>query len=409
MKVNLTALAFAIVMAASAGNAALARDYFVSKKGTNADGLTWQSAWNEMNQIKWNQLLPGDRVVLDGGAFGGSMIYTSPMNIQATGSGLQFVIVSASNEPDRSGDVIINGQNKANSFGVVVQNSKNLVFQSQSRRGWLKIRNCSNGLYTRGSYQNYFQGLDIANCKVGAHLEGDSVTLNASDIHDNDRNVEIVNAYASTGTQSPSGLSSCWVYNKTNIPTNAPFSAGVVVSGNASIGGPSNALGNAWVTDSVIGPNVYRGVQNSVAGFQVRGSLFLNPIDSCLQLDNDTTVDRCTLFVTPKNILAQTHNTLNIRSGKNTIKNTIVYQGVVKSPLGISYGPANTQFGTLGNTTALSASMVDPQFVSPVGTYTADVSFAKLRNSSFKLKAGSPAAGTGAVVTSVDQVLARPF
>ena len=161
------------------------------------------------------------------------------------------------------------------------------------------------------------------------------------------------------------------------------------------------------VQDCVIGPNVNSGVDNSFAGLKVAGSLFLNPYGASLVLRNDTSVDKCTMFVTARNSSGALHAGITDVGGNNSIKNSIVYGGVIRAPQGKSYGPANTQFATLGNTTALSASMVDPLFTSNVASYGSDVAFATLRNASFKLKTGSPATGTGAVVTSVKDVQAR--
>ena len=42
--------------------AATGRTFYVSKAGNNADGRGWASAWNELDQIRWDQLRPGDTV-----------------------------------------------------------------------------------------------------------------------------------------------------------------------------------------------------------------------------------------------------------------------------------------------------------------------------------------------------------
>src|SRR5260221_2985401 len=42
--------------------------YYVSKNGNNADGLSWTTAWNDVNKINWSALNPGDTIVIDGGA-----------------------------------------------------------------------------------------------------------------------------------------------------------------------------------------------------------------------------------------------------------------------------------------------------------------------------------------------------
>jgi hypothetical protein len=41
--------------------------YFVSKNGNNGDGKSWATAWNELSNINWNSVLPGDIITIDGG------------------------------------------------------------------------------------------------------------------------------------------------------------------------------------------------------------------------------------------------------------------------------------------------------------------------------------------------------
>src|SRR6266567_1369019 len=42
--------------------------YYDSKNGSNADGLSWSTAWNDVNQINWSVVNPGDTIVIDGGS-----------------------------------------------------------------------------------------------------------------------------------------------------------------------------------------------------------------------------------------------------------------------------------------------------------------------------------------------------
>src|SRR6266566_3290310 len=49
--------------------------YYVSKNGNNGDGLSWQTAWDELNQINWSRIQPGDTILLDGSST--QMVYTT--------------------------------------------------------------------------------------------------------------------------------------------------------------------------------------------------------------------------------------------------------------------------------------------------------------------------------------------
>ena len=55
-------------------------DYYISKNGNNQNGTSWTNAWNELNQINWEVINVGDRIIIDGGSSG--MNYTSRMVIQ---------------------------------------------------------------------------------------------------------------------------------------------------------------------------------------------------------------------------------------------------------------------------------------------------------------------------------------
>ncbi|HSW97262.1 MAG TPA: hypothetical protein VLF89_05540, partial [Candidatus Saccharimonadales bacterium] len=68
--------------------------YYVSKNGNNADGTSWTSAWNELNQINWTTIQPGDTIFIDGGTSG--MTYTTTMTVGKSGtSGSPITIVRA--------------------------------------------------------------------------------------------------------------------------------------------------------------------------------------------------------------------------------------------------------------------------------------------------------------------------
>lgn len=399
------ALSAALVLALAGANLVEAKSLYVSRAGNNADGLTWQTAWNELDQIDWNKVEVNDEVFIDGGAYGSSMTYRKPLII---GKGIPpqsggLIIISQGQGLEHAGVAVINGLNQTNFCGIQAIGKRGIVLRSYGRRGWLKVTNCTTGVYTKDGSQNYFQGLEISNCKVGAHLEGDSVALVQSNIHDNIKNVEIHNPSASVPT--PSGLYACWLYNGPQATVPPGSAAAVTVTPGSTPPSAGSPQGHAILNNCVLGPNLMQGVDNGFPGLKILGCLFLNAFSSSLTLRNSTELDRCTLFVTARNSLGNPKTAIKVLAGSNSIKNSIFYGGVVRIPQGLSYGPKNTQFATTGNTSALSAGLVDPLFISPVGNYQEPVSFSVLKNANFALKAGSPAQGTGAQVTSVQSVL----
>ncbi len=48
--------------------AAAGTTFYVSRAGSNGDGRSWAAAWNELNQIDWGVIQPGDTILIDGGS-----------------------------------------------------------------------------------------------------------------------------------------------------------------------------------------------------------------------------------------------------------------------------------------------------------------------------------------------------
>lgn len=397
-------------------NAAEAKDHFVSKNGSNADGDTWASAWNELSQINWSQIQPGDNIYLDGGPKGASMTYNTSLVVKKSGSTPDYSIDTRNwiafgpgKEPEHAGTIVIDGQNRAG-FSAIVLNKKgsfslsSIVTSPSIRRdNWLKVTNCDYGLYVKNGTHCYFDGLELVHNKVAAYLNGKAVILRGSDIHDNDRAVVIHNS-EDLAVSHGSGLKHCWLYNRSGQSAGN----GVLVSqDNTFVPTPSQyAVRPLSISDSVLGPNLSASLSSNYNNLSVSGSLFLQPLNTHLQLTNKAAVGNCTFFTTAKNSNGQTVKALVATKGSsNTVASSIFYGGTVNVPSGTSYGPKNTQFATTGNVTAISASMQDPLFVSAVGGYPNNVSFATLKNSDFALQSASPAKGTGAYVTSVRVLL----
>src|SRR5437762_3080102 len=72
-----------VVGATSSALAATGTTYYVSKNGNNADGRSWATAWNELNQINWGVVQPGDSILLDGGS--SQMTYTTSLTVGKSG------------------------------------------------------------------------------------------------------------------------------------------------------------------------------------------------------------------------------------------------------------------------------------------------------------------------------------
>ena len=73
------------------GGGGTSTQHYVSLSGNNADGLTLATAWNELNQINWGVIEPGDTITIEAGVYGTTLDPTvsgtqgDPIFIRTTG------------------------------------------------------------------------------------------------------------------------------------------------------------------------------------------------------------------------------------------------------------------------------------------------------------------------------------
>jgi len=179
---------FSVVLRAS-GNT-----YYVSKNGNNTSGLDWHTAWNELDQIRWNTVQPGDTIVIDGGNTqqpscpGPCMIYQTPLTVGRSGTSPDPVRIIKSVEPNHDGQAIITGgraplaescigsESTANYSGAleagIYINEKQFVIIDGSHWGGLVIRDtASSGIQFRDRSSNT-QTRDIIVRNVEIHHTG---------------------------------------------------------------------------------------------------------------------------------------------------------------------------------------------------------------------------------------------
>ncbi|RME44407.1 MAG: hypothetical protein D6791_13250, partial [Chloroflexi bacterium] len=81
--------------------------HYVSRLGNNRDGRSWATAWNELAQINWAVIRPGDTILLDGGAT--EMLYATTLVIQKSGAPDAPIEIRLADEAGRNGKAIIDG------------------------------------------------------------------------------------------------------------------------------------------------------------------------------------------------------------------------------------------------------------------------------------------------------------
>ena len=101
-----------------AQGASAARTFYVSRSGSNADGLSWGTAWNELSRINWAVVQPGDTILIDGGltacpalgpGYNCGMTYNTTLTIGKSGTSSAPITVRLASEGGRNGTAIIDG------------------------------------------------------------------------------------------------------------------------------------------------------------------------------------------------------------------------------------------------------------------------------------------------------------
>jgi hypothetical protein len=86
---------------------AFAKAFYVSPSGDGSTGQNWKKAWKDPSQIDWNQVNPGDQVVLDGGASG--ITYQSSMTIPKSGTAGAPITIRQSPAAGHNGNILLVG------------------------------------------------------------------------------------------------------------------------------------------------------------------------------------------------------------------------------------------------------------------------------------------------------------
>jgi hypothetical protein len=258
--------------------------YYVSKNGTNADGLSWATAWNELNQINWSIILPGDTIVIDGGTtvcpsnydfsnhvtnrpgLACGMLYATQLNIQKSGvSGAPITIQLATDSGHNGTAVVFGGRSSmlpyctqnytatgtARSDGIVfntratgasyitidgIHRSGIMVYGAQTGVNLISdnstfdtLRNME--IFDNGIYST-FSGGGYHTDYPGIFLDGSNITIDRTLIHDNGQD-EIQDNYTGYGTITHApmhdmAITDSWLYNHRESPVwpGYPFNSG---------------------------------------------------------------------------------------------------------------------------------------------------------------------------------------
>jgi hypothetical protein len=426
---------------------ATGRTFYVSRTGSNADGLSWATAWNELSRINWAAVGPGDTIMIDGGAvacpslgpgYSCGMVYNTTLTIADSGTSAEPITIRLASEPGRNGTAIIDGgvtqwsrcaeyasepappstPNGAGmrDTGITLGSSQRIVIDG-TKWGGIEVRNHTRYGLNFGSSQHVIarylklhhntDPADTTNGSVGAtqgYLSqyntlarseifrngqdgvrgaGDYFTLEESYLHDHYCN-------------HPDGLQAFVPTGSSDIPDNAGEIRGLVVR--------RNVFERIGLQSVFLGENGGGGHYSWAVNVTVTDNLFLNS----------------------RYVLKSKHGS----STNWTFSNNTVYQATdfavewccaspgARAPMTISnnvfvsvrYGSSAFYLPTGGGSTSFTNNCLHQTGtrsgnVTESGTVQADPLFNSMLEADFGLQAGSACAGKGASITSVAQLL----
>jgi hypothetical protein len=409
--------------------------WYVSKSGNNTNGLSWDTAWNELNRIRWSEIRPGDTILLDGGP--SQMIYTTPLTVGKSGLPGQPILIKRATEPGHNGTVILFGGRSIPlpycgqrtytyqtrgvlSDGIVVGDNAYDVIDGSS---WHGIRiygdNGSGIVFGANSHNDTIRNIEIEDDGTasqgsddawhpfgpyGVNLLGANQTFQSMDIHDDGED-----AFQPTNINNIT-VQWSWLHDSRPNPV-YPGSAFNQCNHNDGMqiwtGNPVSTL---TFEDDIFGPVKENGLILGnglvpVRNVNISDSLFIdaNSNDIWGSPAANWTIDHITSY-------AQNQNLILDGSG-HTVTNSIFYGGLMSFHGSIASSANNCQWQTIGDN--LNGRTVNPQFVSNLSPFPriggTDLrqgpAISTLTGLDFALEPSSPCKGLGSSITSVASFL----
>lgn len=410
--------------------------WYVSKNGNDSDGASWASAWNELNQIDWNVVHPGDTILLDGGSSG--MTYTTHMSVDASGTAGSPITIKRATEAGHNGTVVFFGGNSATlpycgqtdtwtetpgAIGDAIDWNGNswLTFNGNSWNGIqihgyvFKTINFSGGEsnITMRNVEAYDNGTGDLFGGVwspdfpAVELAGttSNLTFDYVNFHDNGQD-----NFQGSGGVNNFAITHSWLHETRTIP-GVPSEAFNLCSHNDGFQlFGSTASDGITFTEDVLGPGLTNGVifQPQVTNLTMRNVLMLDPGSNATITNSGSSANWVIDHVTS---IGQADN-LTFEGSGNTVTNSILYDGFLLLNNAVASSSNNCTFGTTASQGTINGQNVDPQFKTDLSSYpnhTTDITqypdLSVLENGDFAVKSSSPCSGLGSSITSVADFL----
>jgi len=388
--------------------------------GDNTNGRSWETAWNELDQIRWDLVNPGDTIIIDGGE------YHTELDVGKNGGPGTPITITTNGE-----QVVLNGQRPALPYcgqtnyvrptsghdGIDLEERSYIVIDGLDWSGIL-IRNQRTGIRIRENANNIIvrnveihsngwtngTDLDTEPDGPGVDLGGSNILFERVIIHDNGQDAFQVG----WGVWNFS-LRKSWLYNSREHPTKKgyPFNYCAHTDGIQIYDG--GVQGPIKIEDSIIGPSFTQGmminntvdVDNSI----IKNTLIVGNANAGIVIQeyggsNNWTLQNVTIV---SDVLERSWN-INLRGNSHRIRNSIFWDG----PWGIgvwNWAEASNNVNWLTPDANNIAVETNPMFVDSDYNAFQDDSFAD-----FDFKVQNPNLSTllGSSITSVERLFSSP-
>jgi hypothetical protein len=371
--------------------------FFVSRDGSNGDGLSWATAWNELDQINWDIVDPGEIIYIDGG--NDEMRYETEMVIGSSGTENAPIQILAAAESGHNGQIVFFGgrDNDLPYCGqrdyeavdaetlrqnAIQTNDKDYIVIDGQRWSGIKIHGFGDAgllfapesdritvryveIYNNGEAEEESDGWNPGT--AGVRLAGEDITLQRVIIHDNGQ--DAIQSLDGDNQISNFRLEQSWLYNgrrhpEVNESANwCTHTDGIQLYDGGEIAGIT-------ITESIIGPGFTQGVLlgqdrtdngswAEVSNVTFRDVLFMKAADNNVIGYRDTDASNWVLDRVTIDCVETKSHCIRIENSNHTLQNSIIINGLITFPNDLDTYSGNCQWNTEGFDIGEE---VDPQF-----------------------------------------------
>ena len=354
--------------------------WYVSRSGSNADGRSWATAWNDLDRIGWSTVQPGDTIVIDGGAtacpspydfsmtrpgVSCGMLYQSTLTVGKSGTAAAPITIRLATEAGHNGTVVFFGgrtnplpyctqsgyspaySGSVLSTGILIGNYQYIVIDGSKRSGFMSYgHDDASGSDANGiTFADYRAGfITVRNMEIfdngfvisgpvntdspGIRLRGHDLTFERLLVHDNGQD-EFQGGASSSQPITNITIRDSWLYNQRGNPAYNGFG----FNAGPSQTGCTHADGIQIYPEGSGGEQSGLTMQNDIIGPQLDQGIY--PSDTTVAYDN-TTINNVLLINAIWNNINSDGQSNSALPRNWTISNITAY--VTPGPAGAIYG-----------------------------------------------------------------------